>query len=226
MADARQKFPLLTAVILAAGGSSRMGGPKALLEYGGRSFIETVRAALAEAGAGRIIAVLGGHSGEILEKWKPDDVVFAVNPRPEDGQLSSLRTGLEAAPESSEAVMICLVDQPAIAPRTYRDIIGFWAAHKDSIIIPRVERLSSPPPATNHEPRATSHEPRYYKRGHPVIIPAAYLRLCFEGPLEAGLHWVTHHPSAKVLDFDVDDKNIIRDIDTPEDYEKLRGECK
>jgi len=101
MSAANVKYPGVAAVILAAGEASRMGGPKALLEYGGKYFIEAVRAALSEAGVGAIIAVLGGNADEIRGKWKPEGVVFAVNPRPEEGQLSSLRAGLKAAPASA-----------------------------------------------------------------------------------------------------------------------------
>jgi CTP:molybdopterin cytidylyltransferase MocA len=60
-----------------------------------------------------------------------------------------------------------------------------------------------------------------YKRGHPIVIPAKYRGLCFEGPLDKGLHWVTHHPLAATLSLDVADAEIIRDFDTPQDYAAL-----
>lgn len=197
---------MLSAVILAAGDSRRMGLPKALLEWRGRSFLEAVCDALRAAGVEERIAVLGRASEEILAGWKPEGERIAVNPRPGDGQLSSLRTGLEAAARDAEAFMVCLVDQPAILPETYKKIIACWESNKSSIIIPRAVRPSD----------------ARLKRGHPIIIPALYKGLCFEGPLESGLHWVTHHPSAKVLDLDVNDENVIRDVDTPEDYRKLK----
>lgn len=197
---------MLSAVILAAGDSRRMGRPKALLEWRGRSFLETVCGALRSAGVEERIVVLGRASEEILAGWKPAGEKTVVNPRPEGGQLSSLRAGLQAAAADTEAFMICLVDQPAILPETYQKVIGRWASDKSSIIIPRAVRPSD----------------LRLKRGHPVIIPAMYKSLCFEGPLESGLHWVTHHPSAKVLDLDVDDVNIIMDVDTPEDYQELK----
>ncbi|MBU2575322.1 MAG: nucleotidyltransferase family protein [Elusimicrobia bacterium] len=213
---------MLSAVILAAGDSKRMGRPKALLEWRGRGFLETVCAALRLAGVEERIAVLGRASEEILAGWSPAGEKTAVNPRPEEGQLSSLRTGLEAAAQASEAFMVCLVDQPAIAPRTYKDIIAFRSAHKDSIIIPRVPRPAAQSQVTADSPLSTLHSPLSFKRGHPIIIPAIYRQLCFEGPLEAGLHWVTHHPSVKVADLEVEDAGIILDIDIPEDYEELR----
>ncbi|MBI4803038.1 MAG: nucleotidyltransferase family protein [Elusimicrobia bacterium] len=229
---------MLSAVILSAGESRRMGRPKALLEYRGKFFIEAVRSALAVAGVDSVIAVLGRHSEEIRKAWKPEGVVFTVNARPEEGQLSSFRIGLEAAPKNAEAFMVCLVDQPAIAPWTYKDIIAFWSAHKDCIVIPCCRRPAAQSPVANHQSQDTSRQSQViidsiltplpsalsFKRGHPVIIPAIYRRLCFEGPLEAGLHWVTHHPSVKVADLEVEDAGIIFDIDTPEDYRKHKAD--
>ncbi|OGS01304.1 MAG: hypothetical protein A3I76_00865 [Elusimicrobia bacterium RIFCSPLOWO2_02_FULL_61_11] len=101
--------------------------------------------------------------------------------------------------------MVCLADQPAVLPDTYKKIIEFWSYNKDSVVIPRTLRVSD----------------SKLKRGHPMIIPARYKSLCFEGPLEKGLHWVTHNPLVKIADLEVTDPEIIRDIDTPEDYESL-----
>jgi molybdenum cofactor cytidylyltransferase len=196
---------MISAIILAAGDSSRMGRPKALLEWRGLPFIEHVCAALRAAGVEDRVAVLGRASAEILAGWKPAGEKVAVNPRPEDGQLSSLRAGLEAADKSAEASMVCLADQPTIAPATYRAVIDRWRADKDAVVIPRTFRASD----------------SRMKRGHPIIIPEAHRHLCFEGPLDKGLHWVTHHPSVKIADLDLDDKEMIRDFDTPEDYAGL-----
>ena len=196
---------MISAIILAAGDSSRMGRPKALLEWRGLPFIEHVCAALRSEGVEDRLAVLGRAEAEILAVWKPAGEKVAVNPRPEDGQLSSLRAGLEAADKAAEAFMVCLADQPTIAPATYRAVIDRWRADKDAIVIPRTFRASD----------------ARMKRGHPIIIPAAHRGLCFEGPLDKGLHWVTHHPSVKIVDLDLDDKEIIRDFDTPEDYAGL-----
>lgn len=196
---------MLTAIILAAGESARMGRPKALLQWRGKPFIEHVCDALRRAGVEDRVAVLGRASADILAAWTPAGEKVTVNLKPENGQLSSLRAGLGFAAEYSEAFLVCLADQPTVLPETYKKIIEFWSFHKDSIVIPRTIRLSD----------------SKLKRGHPLIIPAAYKHLCFEGPLEKGLHWVTHNPLVEIADLEVADREIIRDIDTPEDYEAL-----
>ncbi len=196
---------MLSAIILAAGEASRMGRPKALLQWRGRPFLEHVCDALRRAGVEDRVVVLGRTSFEILAAWTPAGEIVAVNLKPENGQFSSLRTGLEAASEYSEAYMVCLADQPTVLPETYKKIIDFWLLNKNSIVIPRTIRPSD----------------SILKRGHPIIIPAGYRHLCFEGPLDEGLHWVTHSPSVNIADLEVADRGIIRDFDTPEDYDSL-----
>ena len=200
-----------------------MGRPKALLQWRGRPFIATVCDALRLVGVKEKIVVLGRAEREILAAWKPLGEKIAVNSRPEDGQLSSLRIGIEAAAKDTEGFMVCLVDQPTIAPQTYKKIVFFWSRHKDSIVIPRCKRNAAQSQVidVNSKP-ATPNSKLLFKRGHPIIIPAIYRHFCFEGPLEAGLHWVTHHPSVKIADIEVNDSGIILDIDTPEQYEELR----
>lgn len=196
---------MLSAIILAAGDSSRMGRPKALLLWRGLPFIEHVCAALRAAGVEDRVVVLGRASGEVLAAWRPSGEKVAVNPRPEDGQLSSLRAGLAAASPASGGYMVCLADQPTVQPSTYSRIIDFWSSDRAALVVPRVFRAADSRP----------------KRGHPIVIPAVHRHLCFEGPLEEGLHWVTHHPSVRTADLDVNDREIIRDFDTPEDYAAL-----
>jgi CTP:molybdopterin cytidylyltransferase MocA len=215
---------MISAIILAAGESSRMGRPlaelaaptaanaalfrpKPLLLWKGLPFIEHVCASLRGAGVDDRVVVLGRAEKEILAAWRPAGEKIAVNPRPEDGQLSSLRAGLEAAGKDAEAFMVCLADQPTISPASYKAVIAAWGERPDHIVIPRTFRASD----------------ARMKRGHPIIIPSAHRHLCFEGPLDKGLHWVTHHPSVKIADLDLDDKEIIRDFDTPEDYASLEG---
>ncbi|OGS15349.1 MAG: hypothetical protein A2234_01285 [Elusimicrobia bacterium RIFOXYA2_FULL_58_8] len=186
-----------------------MGRPKALLGWKGRPFIEHVCLALRAAGVENRVVVLGRASGEILSAWQPGGEKTTVNPRPEDGQLASLRAGLEAAGINAGAFMVCLADQPTINPETYKALIAFWRSRPGAIAIPRVERISPSP-----------GEP-LFKRGHPIIIPAVHRHLCFEGPLDKGLHWVTHHPSVEIADLEVADRETIRDFDTPQQYEEL-----
>ena len=128
---------MISAIILAAGDSSRMGSPKALLKLGNRNFIEEVCVALSEAGIEDICAVLGSHHAAITGLWKRGSERIVINPEPEKGQISSLRCGLKDVPGNAEAVLICLVDQPLVKAGTIKKIIeasGWW--HGRLTVIP------------------------------------------------------------------------------------------
>ncbi len=205
----------LTAIVLSAGDSKRMGRTKALLKYKGKTFIENICHRLRENKISDRIIVLGANEKEILSNWAPLGEKTALNKNPEAGQISSLRVGLKNINPESKAVLIALVDQPTIKTQTYKKIIDFWRLHQDCIIIPKVKR-----PENVSYPLTPNPYP-LYKRGHPIIIPKIYWHLCFDGPDDKGLHWVTHHPKVKVLDLFVDDDNILKDFDSPEDYAAL-----
>ncbi|PIS47931.1 MAG: hypothetical protein COT17_00905 [Elusimicrobia bacterium CG08_land_8_20_14_0_20_51_18] len=217
---------MLKGVVLAAGNSSRMGRPKALLEHEGVSFIEIVCGKLRGLGLEGITAVLGRDHEMVLKKWRPQKEEIVLNDRPELGQIHSLRLALKEI--SSEAsFLICLVDQPLIKQETYEAVKDFWLKNPDCIVIPRCRRAGEPqvsglksqvcPP----DPLRVTHDASRFKRGHPIIIPAVYRDLCFSGPVDKGLHWVTHHEKVRVKDLETEDSGILRDFDTPEDYEKL-----
>lgn len=189
----------LACLILAAGDSSRMGEPKALLKYRGAAFLSHVYAA-AKNSASPIVLVTGAHTAAIEKQLPAPGIAIAVNEHPEGGMISSVRVGLRALPENITGVFIALVDQPFVPADVFAALALEHAKAPEHIIIARYMAK---------------------KRGHPIILPKAVLPLCFEGPDNLGLHWVTHHPTVKVRDIDFETDAVIRDIDTPQDYLKL-----
>ncbi len=104
----------VAAIVLAAGLSSRFGGPKLLASFGGRPVLQRVLDTLASAGLRDVVVVLGAHA-EAVEQgiaWRGERRV--VNPRPVDGLSSSLRLGLAAVAPDSAAALIVLGDQPTL----------------------------------------------------------------------------------------------------------------
>src|SRR5262245_10989631 len=95
------------ALILAAGGSRRMGRPKALLPLPGGTFLEVLTRSFCHAGIGPILAVLGDEAQEIRHAVKLDLLRTVINPDPSRGQLSSIHCGLDAlADDEVEALFI------------------------------------------------------------------------------------------------------------------------
>lgn len=108
----------IAAVVLAAGGSSRLGRPKQLLEIGGEPLVALACRTAAEAGCAPVIAVLGAQADE-MRKRLPEGVRAVLNEGWADGMGGSLALGVEAAAEA-DAVLVLLADQPGVLPATIR----------------------------------------------------------------------------------------------------------
>ncbi len=144
---------MIAGLILAAGESSRMGTPKATLAYRGRTFLEAIVETLREGGLERILVVLGHQAAEIQQQVHSVQVV--INPDYRSGQTSSLQAGLRALiADDTEAVLLCLVDHPAVSAETVKTIASVFRESGAPVVIP------------------TYHG----RRGHPVLIGTSSLR--------------------------------------------------
>jgi molybdenum cofactor cytidylyltransferase len=206
---------VIPAIVLAAGKSSRMGRPKALLPIGtGETFLTRILKELRAGGVERIIVVLGGHAAEIrasllahrsLGEGGTSDpsLVVVDNPRFEQGQLTSLLVGLAAADTPDTAgVMMTLVDLPLITAETVRAVLDAQRRAPDAPLIrPR---------------RGTRH-------GHPVIFHRRLFDELRHADPSTGAKPIVRAHAAEEVSVDVDDDGPFTDIDTPEDYARFIG---
>lgn len=109
-------------ILLAAGEGSRLGEPKALVEIGGESLTARGVALLSEGGAAPVIVVTGATAVEAT------GVVTVHNPQWRSGMGSSLAAGLATVPDSCDAAVIALVDQPLVGPEAVRRLITAYRA--------------------------------------------------------------------------------------------------
>ncbi len=190
---------MISAILLAAGNSGRMGRPKALLPYKNSTFINHILTNLESAGCSPIVTILGKHSSLILENSRAGQYEYAVNEKPEEGMISSIQLGIKILPENSIGFLLALVDHPAVQQTTYKRMINAALENPDQIIIPEYKG----------------------RRGHPVYIGRQF----FEQLLNAGAKQTardiinTNKEIVKYLD--IDDPGILTDIDFPEDLKKL-----
>lgn len=192
---------VIGAVLLAAGSGSRLGGrPKSLLELGGVPLIRRQLIALSGAGVDEVVVVLGHHGDEIEAAVREFPVTLARNPAPDDGQASSVITGLRALAGKLDAVIVALADQPLVNAQDISALIGAFKRRGDAaMVVPRV-----------------GGEP-----GNPVIFEAALRDEWLAGEANAACRrWRETHPE-RVHWFDTDNSRYRVDIDTPEDLQRF-----
>lgn len=181
-----------TAVILAGGGSRRMGTPKALLTFEGETFLNRL-VRIFSAQACRVIVVTGLQPLSV-----PAGAVAVHNPNAETGQLSSLQRGLQSLPPDTDAVFFTPVDYPAIQPSTI-DLLSKALLPGDDFVIPRYDG----------------------RHGHPVLFAARLCQEFLGLPPDRSARDIVHAHRERTRYVDVDDPGVVTDVDTPEDYSFL-----
>lgn len=127
----------VTALVLAAGLGSRFGGGKLLATLRGRPVLQHVLDAVAEAGIGDVVVVLGDHA-EAIERaieWRAERRVR--NPEPAAGLAGSLRIGMAEVDPKATSVLVVLGDQPLISPSTIRALIDAPRDAARPVVVPR-----------------------------------------------------------------------------------------
>lgn len=177
-----------------------MGQDKALLAYRGRTFLENIVARLAEAGVEKIAVVLGYHADEIRRTVNLETADVVINQDYARGQTSSLQAGLRALANSElEAVVLCLVDHPAVSSGTIRKLITNFRESSAPVVIPTFQS----------------------QRGHPVVIARGLFdELLRLGPDE-GANVVIRKYRAATQFVEVDDRGILLDVDDAGAYRQL-----
>jgi molybdenum cofactor cytidylyltransferase len=187
---------VIWAVILAAGESRRMGTQKLLLPFGETTIVEAVVRTALDAQIDRALAVLGSDRDAIRLKLAPYGVEFAVNEDFKRGMLSSVQTGFRALPADAEAAVVMLGDQPFLPARVVDAVIGAYRASGKGIVVPTYRG----------------------RRGHPVLIGLEYRDEVLSLDPAVGLRQLLIAHPDDVFEAEVDDTNILRDLDLPEDY--------
>lgn len=192
----------LAGVVLAAGRSSRMGYPKALLDFRGEPFIIRVLQALEALDIKHRVVVLGPDAPRIRAALAVHECLIAENPDPDTGPIASLRAAL-------------------VALRTTRPAAALvWPVDLPHVRMATVERLIE----AHERARAAAVVPVFGgRRGHPVIWDhTLFAELeTSEAATREGARAVLHAHAAEVVGVPVDDPAVLDEINTPADYERL-----
>ena len=185
------------AIVLAAGASKRMQKQKLLLPFKGKTIIETVVENAARSVNSNIVVVLGSHHELISRQIKNFDTKNCLNENYKERMLSSVICGFRALPEEAKAAIIFLGDQPQIPSLVANLVVEAWQQSGKGIVIPVTKG----------------------RRGHPVLIETRYKPEIERLDPEKGLRILSEKHKNDVYEMKCLIPEILRDIDTPEEYE-------
>jgi molybdenum cofactor cytidylyltransferase len=186
-------------VILAAGGSVRMGQPKVLLDWNGKPLIWHAVHKAYQAALDPVMVVLGAVVQPVVNEIREFDVTIIENPKWENGQSTSLISGILALPGDVEAAIVILADQPFIPVELLECEKDQFLNHRAALVAPRIEAHPSTP----------------------VLFARKYfeeLTTSIRGD-QGGRTLLSKYPVTWLDDYPV---NLFEDIDTISDYQNLR----
>jgi molybdenum cofactor cytidylyltransferase len=187
----------ITAIVLAAGESRRMGALKPLLPFGNSTVIETVASSLLRCPIDTVLVVVGHRSEEIARQLAPYPVETVLNDDYAAGMLTSVQRGVAAAPADTEWFVIALADQPALDVAVTTSLIQQAREGTPGILVPTFDG----------------------RRGHPLLIHRRYREEIAALSPEIGLRELMRRHPDDVRHIAVAQDAILRDMDTPEEYQ-------
>jgi molybdenum cofactor cytidylyltransferase len=199
------RAPSFCGVILAAGDSTRMGRPKALLPWRRGTFLgSAIR--LLTANTDLVIVVGGRNSKEIEPTVDANAGYLIVNRDPDRGQFSSLQLGLqEVLNRGRDSAIVTLIDRPPALPETVHHLRNEYLhlIRKDQVwaVVPELEG----------------------QHGHPIIIGRELIGLIIDAPATSNAREIMHANQSHIAYVPVTDPFVTMNIDTPEDYERVRA---
>lgn len=192
------------AILLAAGRSRRMGAFKPLLPFGNSTVIETCLNRIREGGIKEVVVVIGHRGDDLRASLARNSAVrFAVNDIVGSKMGLSIKRGIESLPPATDAVLISLVDYPAVTSAVIRDLVSAHEARQATIVQPEWEG----------------------RGGHPVLIDLRYREELLNLDSSDGLRGFFRAHSEDVTRVLVTDPFVTRDMDTWVEYCKLHADA-
>ncbi|MDD2319605.1 MAG: NTP transferase domain-containing protein [Geobacteraceae bacterium] len=191
----------LAAIVLAAGYSSRMGEFKPLLTFGGTPVLERVVYLFQEVGIEDVRVVLGHRSAELYSLVERLGARPVFNDRFEDGMFSSVLAGVKTLDEDVAAFFLLPVDIPLVRHATVKMLLQAYRSREGGVFYPVF----------------------YGKRGHPPLVSGRYREEILAWSGDGGLKGVLSRHADEAVDVETGDETILLDMDTPAQYERLRG---
>lgn len=191
----------ISAILLAAGESKRMGTNKLSLPWGRKTVLERSLHVLLSSQLGEVWVVLSKWTWGLGQRLRRPRVKLVQNPHPEKGMSTSIRKGIQAMGQKSQAVLIALGDQPLLNAKTIDALIRAYVKKKGTIIVPVFRG----------------------KRGHPVLFDRRYQKELLKLKKDVGARSLLERHDQDVYEVHSKSKGVVVDIDTWEEYLRRRG---
>lgn len=192
---------MITAIVLSAGESRRMGTSKALLRLGEKTFVRHILDLYASSDVDHIVVVTAPQATEIERELAGSRATIVVNRDYRDGQLTSIVAGIDTAQAlNSDAVLVHPVDHPLVSTKLINSLVAAYHPPEHLVVIPVFEG----------------------KRGHPALFSSRLFDELRNAPRDVGARAVIRANKQYVVEVSTDDHGTVADIDTPEDYEHLQ----
>ncbi len=175
-----------------------MGTPKAMLDAGGRTFIERVVEVHRAAGCSRVLVALPTLDGPVAAKALEAGAQVVMNPAPEEGPIGSLRAALRILDDSVDGISFCPFDHPLLHEDTLRILIDMFQQSQAPLVVPTFNG----------------------KSGHPVLFGRELFDELLHDALPEGARTVGHRHIDDTASVPVDDEGTVIDIDDMTAYRR------
>ncbi len=192
----------VSAILLGAGESKRMGFDKLSLPWGKKTVFGQCLETLLHSRVREVVIVQSLQNRRATDLFRVKKVKMVTNPHPARGMSTSIRKGLEATRSGSEGILIALGDQPFLKARTINALIRAFERGKGRIIVPAFRG----------------------RTGHPVIFHKAYKQELMNLKGDVGGRSVVERHREDVRVVRVKSVGVVTDVDTWQDYEESRKE--
>ena len=196
---------MISAVILAAGESRRMGKQnKLLLPIGGEALLVKLATSVCASDVGQVLVVIGHEAEKIRRELNEFPLNFVYNPNFSEGMTTSIKYGVKTVSHECDGLLICLGDMPFINTSEINKLIHAFVKNrikrKDLIVVPVFKR----------------------QRGNPVLFSIEFRNDILEHKKEPGCKEVIMKNSDSVIEIEMDNDNILLDVDTLEDLQRAK----
>jgi molybdenum cofactor cytidylyltransferase len=192
------KMGRISAILLAAGESKRMGMNKLSLPWGKKTVLEHCLRVLLSSQIGEVLVVVNKQTWELGQRLIGPRVTLVYNPQSKKGMSTSIRKGIQAMDQKSRAVLIALGDHPLLKANTVNDLIRAYVEKKGTIIVPVFRG----------------------KRGHPVLFDGKYGKELLKLKNDVGARALLERHGKEVYEVNSKSEGVVVDIDTWEEYQR------